>query len=122
MMQTIPDMADIELDKNKQKDEEDALKKASEEEEDILVNDFKERLSYNMLKEEKGISQSTSRHRRAKKRPDDGWTYIIKPLGSKGHLKIPSFAGKPDGTRRNLTEAEEMFERRKTPRRRRRID
>ena len=36
-------------DKNKQKDEEDALKKASEEEEDILVNDFKERLSYNML-------------------------------------------------------------------------
>jgi len=87
-------------------------------EEERLVEEFKEKLAFNMWKTGGDLERHVSRHKTAAKRPDDGWTYVIKPLDANGP---EPFAAKTDGTKRKLTDSEKTFQDRQKGRPRRKI-
>ena len=101
-------------------DREAEMKKVSEFEEKLLYNDFKDRLEYNLAHVGKDLERKASRHSRTIRRPEGGWTYIVKPLGPRGR-SLPAYAGKPDGSRRELTESEKLLQKRKTPKPRKKL-
>ena len=96
----------------------DVIAKKSKEEEDLLVEEFKERLEFNTGVTGKTISRE-SRFVRAPKRPDGGWNFVVKPLGKNAP---PPYVGMPDGSQREPTEDEKLYIKRNTPKARKRIE
>ena len=99
-------------------DIETRLLQDSAKEEDKLVSEFRERLEDNMWKKGKDLERRVSRHKTAAKRPEEGWTFVVKPLDANGP---PAFAVGPDGKKRELTESEQLFQDRRSGRPRRKI-
>lgn len=97
---------------------EELVQKRSREEEDVLVQEFKERLDFNTGVTGKGLSRQ-SRFINAPRRPKEGWSLMIKPLGKNAPAE---YVGLPDGTQREPNEDELLFIRQKMPRLRRRIE
>lgn len=63
-------------------------------------------------------------HKYSRRRPDDGWTYMVEKLGAqskRGSGGGWKFASLPDGSSRPLNDMEKMYVKRETPKRRRRI-
>ncbi|QDZ21666.1 hypothetical protein HOP50_06g41940 [Chloropicon primus] len=87
-------------------DIETRLLQDSANEEAKLVKEFKERLDYNMWKKGKNLERMVSRHKTAAKRPEEGWTFVVRSLDANGP---PAYAVEPDGKKRELTEDEQVF-------------
>ena len=89
-------------------------------EERHLVEEFKERLDYNL-----GITGQTiardSRRTKAVRRPKEGWSLLVTPIGKESKAKYERFVALPDGSTRDLTADEHLYVARKTPKQRRRI-
>jgi hypothetical protein len=88
-------------------------------EERHLVEEFKQRLDFNL-----GAGPTISRDSRrtkAVRRPKEGWSLLVTPIGKETKAKHERFVALPDGTRRGLTADERLYVERKTPRRRRKI-
>ena len=89
-------------------------------EERHLVEEFKERLDYNL-----GITGQTiardSRRTKAIRRPKEGWSLLVTPIGKESKAKHERFVALPDGSVRDLTADEQLYVARKTPKQRRRI-
>jgi len=97
---------------------EDVVARKSQEEEDVLVEEFKERLDFNTG----ATGKTISRQRRfvcAPQRPKEGWSFVVKPLGKNAP---PPFVGLPDGSQREPTEDEQLYIKRNTPKARKRIE
>ena len=63
-------------------------------------------------------------HKYSRRRPDDGWTYMVEKLGPQGKRGAGGgwkFISLPDGSSRPLNDMEKMYVKRETPKRRRRI-
>ena len=89
-------------------------------EERHLVEEFKERLDYNLGITGQTISRE-SRRTKAPRRPQEGWSLVVTPIGKESKAKHARFVALPDGTRRELTVDEQLYVARKTPKQRRRI-
>lgn len=89
----------------------------AEREEDMMVREFKERLDYNMGKIGKSLQRKKGK-RFAPKRPEEGWSLVVTPLGEK---KEDHYVAMPDGSKRELNEDEMLLIERKTPKPRRKI-
>ncbi|GAQ83209.1 hypothetical protein KFL_001390270 [Klebsormidium nitens] len=89
--------------------------KASERYEGIEYLEFLERLQFNRrLGEVKAKAED-------RKRPDEGWTFLIEELGKEGKRGKGGgkrFVAKADGTRRPLNDLEKLMMKRETPKRR----
>ena len=89
-------------------------------EEQHLVEEFKQKLDYNL-----GITGTTisreSRRTKAPRRPKEGWNLVITPLGKESKMKHQRYVAMPDGSKRELNEDEKLYMERKRPRPRRRI-
>jgi len=63
-------------------------------------------------------------HKYSRRRPDNGWSYMVEKLGSQGKRGAGGgwkFISLPDGSSRPLNDMEKMYVKRETPKRRRRI-
>jgi len=92
----------------------------AEREERHLVEEFKERLDFNLGVTGQTISRD-SRRTKAVRRPKEGWSLLVTPIGKDSKAKHERFVALPDGTRRGLTADEQLYVERKAPRRRRKI-
>ena len=99
-------------------DIETRLVQDSAKEEEKLVSEFKEKIDFNMWRTGKDLERRTSRHKTAARRPKEGWTFVVKPLGANGGTP---FAVEPSGKKRELTESEQLFQDRQKGRPRKRI-
>lgn len=86
-------------------------------EEANLVEEFKRALDFNMGNTGTDISRGNRRHA-APKRPDEGWSLAVTPLGPNA---AEAYIAQPDGTRRPLNPDEALLAERKTPRPRRKV-
>lgn len=89
-------------------------------EEKHLVEEFKQRLDYNLGMTGKTISRD-SRRTKAPRRPKEGWSLIITPIGKESKMKHERYVAMPDGSQRELNQDELLYMERKKPRPRRRI-
>ena len=92
----------------------------AEREEKHLVEEFKQKLDYNLGITAKSISRD-SRRTKAPTRPKEGWNLVVTPIGKESKSKYERYVALPDGTQRKLTEDEQVYIQRKTPKPRRRI-
>lgn len=89
-------------------------------EDEMLYQEFVERMNFNKMQ----LAGEVRRHKYSRRRPNDGWKFIVEKLGSKGKRGAGGgwkFASMPDGSSRPLDEKEKMYVRRETIRRRSRI-
>lgn len=92
----------------------------SQKEDEMLYQDFLQRMNFNKMK----MRGEVKVHKYSRRRPDDGWSMTVEKLGSKGKRGGGGgwkFVSLPDGSTRPLNEKEKMYVKRETPRRRRRI-
>ena len=89
-------------------------------EEKHMVEEFKQRLDYNLGITGKTISRD-SRRTKATRRPEEGWSLVITPIGKESKMKHERYVAMPDGTQRELNQDEKLYMERKRPRPRRRI-
>ncbi|KAL2488586.1 mucin-related [Forsythia ovata] len=89
-------------------------------EDEILYQEFVQRMDFNKMK----MAKKVKCHKYSRRRPSEGWNFMVEKLGPKGKRgngggwKFISIA---DGSSRPLNEFEKMFVKRETPRRRRKI-
>ncbi|CAA2974729.1 Probable phosphoglycerate mutase GpmB [Olea europaea subsp. europaea] len=92
----------------------------STKQDEILYQEFVQRMNFNKMK----IAKEVKCHKYSRRRPSEGWNFMVEKLGPKGKRgngggwKFISIA---DGSSRPLNEFEKMFVKRETPRRRRKI-
>ncbi|KAK8926412.1 hypothetical protein KSP39_PZI018812 [Platanthera zijinensis] len=89
-------------------------------EDQMLYEEFVQRLNFNKKK----FSGDVKWHKYSRRRPAEGWSFIVEKMGSKGKRGAGGgwkFASLPDGSSRGLNEMEKMYVKRETPKRRRRI-
>ncbi|XVF65247.1 hypothetical protein PTKIN_Ptkin09bG0232000 [Pterospermum kingtungense] len=92
----------------------------SKKEDEIMYQEFVQRLNFNKMK----IAGEVKRHKYSRRRPSNGWNFTVEKLGPKGKRGGGGgwkFVSLPDGSSRPLNEMEKMYVKRETPRRRRRI-
>ncbi|XWS09162.1 hypothetical protein CRYUN_Cryun40dG0062600 [Craigia yunnanensis] len=92
----------------------------SKKEDEMMYQEFVQRLNFNKMK----IAGEVKRHRYSRRRASNGWNFTVEKLGTKGKRGDGGgwkFVSLPDGSSRPLNEMEKMYVRRETPRRRRRI-
>lgn len=89
-------------------------------EERHLVEEFKEKLDYNLGITGQTISRQ-SRRTKTPRRPKEGWSLVVTPIGKESKLKHERFVALPNGSRRPLSPDEHLYVQRKTPKHRRRI-
>lgn len=89
-------------------------------EEEHLVEEFKQRLEFNIGITGKTISRD-SRRTKAPRRPKEGWNLVVTPIGKESKLKHTCYVAMPDGSQREPNEDEMLYMERKRPRPRRRI-
>ena len=89
-------------------------------EESQLVEEFRERLDFNTSFTGGSISRD-SRRTKAVRRPKDGWSLVVTPIGKESKAKHERFVAMPDGSRRELNADELLYVARKTPKKRRKV-
>ncbi|XP_027358999.1 uncharacterized protein LOC113867746 [Abrus precatorius] len=92
----------------------------SKREDEMLYQEFVEKMNFNKKK----MAGEVKCHKYSRRRSSDGWTFIVEKMGSRGKRGGGGgwkFASMPDGSTRSLNEMEKMYVRRETPRRRRKI-
>lgn len=102
------------------KDPDEKLWEISQREDEMLYQEFVQRMNFN--KEQ--IAGKVKCHKYSRRRPTEGWKFTIEELGPKGKRGRGGgrrFVGLPDGSRRPLNELEKMFLKRETNRPRRKI-
>ncbi|KAK2995801.1 hypothetical protein RJ640_026568 [Escallonia rubra] len=89
-------------------------------EDEILYQEFVQKMNFNKMKMAKQIKC----HKYSRRRPSDGWNFTVEkmgPRGKRGNAGGWKFVSQADGSSRPLNELEKMFVKRETPRRRRKI-
>ncbi|KAH0458287.1 hypothetical protein IEQ34_013602 [Dendrobium chrysotoxum] len=89
-------------------------------EDQMLYEEFVQRLNFNKKK----VAGEVKCHKYSRRRPPEGWSFTVEKLGSKGKRGAGGgwkFVSLPDGSSRSLNEMEKMYVKRETPKRRRRI-
>ncbi|KAJ8747059.1 hypothetical protein K2173_013157 [Erythroxylum novogranatense] len=94
----------------------------SKKEDDMLYEEFVQRLNFNKMK----FAGKVKCHKYSRRRPTEGWNMTVEKLGARGKRGGGGgggwkFVSMPDGSSRPLNETEKMYVKRETPRRRRRI-
>jgi len=102
------------------RDPDEVLYEISMKEDKMLYEEFVQRLEFNKKK----VAGEVKCHKYSRRRPDDGWTYMVEKLGPQGKRGAGGgwkFISLPDGSSRALNDMEKMYVKRETPKRRRRI-
>ncbi|EMS64221.1 hypothetical protein TRIUR3_32989 [Triticum urartu] len=102
------------------KDPDEVLYEISMKEDQMLYEEFVQRLEFNKKK----VAGEVKCHKYSRRRPDDGWAYMVEKLGPQGRRGSGGgwkFISLPDGSSRPLNDTEKMYVKRETPKRRRRI-
>ncbi|XP_075482808.1 protein GAMETE CELL DEFECTIVE 1, mitochondrial-like [Primulina tabacum] len=89
-------------------------------EDEMLYQEFVQRMNFNKMK----MAKKVKCHKYSRRRPAEGWNLTVEKLGSKdkrGNGGGWKFVSEADGSTRPLNEFEKMFVKRETPRRRRKI-
>ncbi|KAF8014097.1 hypothetical protein BT93_H0057 [Corymbia citriodora subsp. variegata] len=92
----------------------------SKKEDEMLYQEFVQRLNFNKMK----VAGKVKCHKYSRRRPSEGWNITVEKLGPRGKRGGGGgwkFVSLPDGSSRPLNEMEKMYVQRETPRRRRRI-
>ncbi|EES03763.1 hypothetical protein BDA96_03G352500 [Sorghum bicolor] len=102
------------------RDPDEVLYEISKKEDQMLYEEFVQRLEFNKKK----VAGEVKCHKYSRRRPDNGWSYMVEKLGSQGKRGVGGgwkFISLPDGSSRPLNDMEKMYVKRETPKRRRRI-
>ncbi|GLJ08434.1 hypothetical protein SUGI_0088660 [Cryptomeria japonica] len=102
------------------KDPDEMLWEISQKEDEMLYQEFVQRMNYNKAK----IAGKIKCHPYSRRRPNEGWKFTVEELGRKGKRGRGGgvkFVSLPDGSRRPLNELEKIFLKRETNRTRRKI-
>lgn len=102
------------------KDPDEKLWEISQREDEMLYQEFVQRMNFNKAQ----IGGKVKCHKYSRRRPPEGWKFTIEELGPKGKRGRGGgrrFVGLPDGSRRPLNDLEKMFLKRETNRPRRKI-
>nr|CAB3474543.1 unnamed protein product [Digitaria exilis] len=102
------------------RDPDEVLYEISMKEDQMLYEEFVQRLEFNKKK----VAGEVKCHKYSRRKPDDGWSYMVEKLGPQGKRGSGGgwkFISLPDGSSRPLNNMEKMYVKRETPRRRRRI-
>ncbi|CAD6236355.1 unnamed protein product [Miscanthus lutarioriparius] len=102
------------------RDPDEVLYEISVKEDQMLYEEFVQRLEFNKKK----VAGEVKCHKYSRRRPDNGWSYMVEKLGSQGKRGAGGgwkFMSLPDGSSRPLNDMEKMYVKRETPKRRRRI-
>eukprot|EP01018_Ginkgo_biloba_P005887 Gb_11832 [translate_table: standard] len=89
------------------KDKEEKPWEISQKEEDILLQEFERRMAFNKIQ----INSFIKSHIFSRRRPIDGWKYMIEELGpnaKRGKGGGQKFTGAPNGSRRAFDDEENM--------------
>ncbi|CAA2986591.1 Hypothetical predicted protein [Olea europaea subsp. europaea] len=89
-------------------------------EDEMLHQEFVQRMNFNKMK----MAKKVKCHKYSRRRPSKGWNFMVEKLGPKGKRGNGGgwkFISVADGSTRPLNEYEKMFVKRETPRRRRKI-
>ncbi|KAL8548967.1 hypothetical protein ACS0TY_008018 [Phlomoides rotata] len=89
-------------------------------EDEMLYQEFVQRLNFNKMK----FANKVKCHKYSRRRPSKGWNFMVEKLGSRGKRGNGGgwkFISEADGSTRPLNDFEKMFVKRETPRRRKRI-
>ncbi|WVZ68485.1 hypothetical protein U9M48_017419 [Paspalum notatum var. saurae] len=101
-------------------DPDEVLYEISMKEDQKLYEEFVQRLEFNKKK----VAGEVKCHKYSRRRPDDGWSYMVEKLGPQGKRGAGGgwkFISLPDGSSRPLNDMEKMYVKRETQKRRRRI-
>lgn len=86
----------------------------------VLIEEFKERMDWATWKVGTTLRRGISRHKKAPRRPQEGWSLVVRPLTpGKGDGYGEAFVAKPDGSTRELNSEEAYNLHRQRSRRRR---
>ncbi|XP_020113854.1 uncharacterized protein LOC109728007 [Ananas comosus] len=102
------------------RDPDEVLYEISMKEDQMLYEEFVQRLNFNKKK----VAGEVKCHKYSRRRPDDGWSFTVEKLGPGGKRGGGGgwkFVSLPDGSSRPLNDMEKMYVKRETPKRRRRI-
>ncbi|KAK4778184.1 hypothetical protein SAY87_018371 [Trapa incisa] len=102
------------------KDPDEVHYEISKKEDDMLYQEFVQRMNFNKMK----MAGHVKCHKYSRRRPSQGWNITVEKLGPRGKRGGGGgwkFMSLPDGSSRALNETEKMYVRRETPRRRRKI-
>ncbi|KAL0434989.1 UNVERIFIED_CONTAM: hypothetical protein Sradi_0206800 [Sesamum radiatum] len=89
-------------------------------EDEMLYQEFVQRMNFNKMK----MAKKVKCHKYSRRRPSEGWNFMVEKLGPRGKRGNGGgwkFISEADGSTRPLNEFEKMFVKRETPRRRRKI-
>ncbi|CAN0877453.1 Protein GAMETE CELL DEFECTIVE 1, mitochondrial [Linum grandiflorum] len=92
----------------------------SKKEDEMLYQEFVQRMEFNKMK----IAGMVKCHKYSRRRPTEGWNFTVEKMGAKGKRGGGGgwkFVSLPDGSTRPLDETEKVYVKRETPRRRRKI-
>ncbi|KAJ4723602.1 Ribosomal protein [Melia azedarach] len=92
----------------------------SQKEDEMLYQEFVQRMNFNKMK----VAGKVQCHRYSRRRPSEGWKFTVEKLGPRGKRGGGGgwkFVSMPDGSSRPLDEMEKMYVKRETPRHRRKI-
>ncbi|OAY84917.1 hypothetical protein ACMD2_20888 [Ananas comosus] len=102
------------------RDPDEVLYEISMKEDQMLYEEFVQRLNFNKKK----VAGEVKCRKYSRRRPDDGWSFPVEKLGpggKRGGSGCWKFVSLPDGSSRPLNDMEKMYVKRETPKRRRRI-
>ncbi|WOL13935.1 hypothetical protein Cni_G22715 [Canna indica] len=102
------------------RDPDEVLYEISTKEDQMLYEEFVQRLNFNKKK----VAGEVKCHKYSRRRPNDGWNFTVEklgPLDKRGSGGGWKFVSLPDGSSRSLNEMERMYVKRETPKFRRRI-
>ncbi|KAJ4750920.1 Ribosomal protein L20 [Rhynchospora pubera] len=102
------------------RDPDEVLYEISMKEDQMLYEEFVQRLEFNKKK----VAGEVKCHKYSRRRPDEGWNFTVEKLGQRdkrGHGGGWKFVSLPDGSSRSLNDMEKMYLKREKPKMRRRI-
>lgn len=102
------------------RDPDEVLYEISMKEDQMLYEEFVQKLNFNKKK----VAGEVKCHKYSRRRPSEGWSFTIEKLGPRGKRGGGGgwkFVSLPDGSSRALNDMEKMYVKRETPKHRRRI-
>lgn len=102
------------------RDPDEVLYEISMKEDEMLYQEFVQRMNFNKMK----MAKKVKCHKYSRRRPSEGWDFMVEKLGPRGKRGNGGgwkFISQADGSSRPLNDDEKMFVKRETPQRRRKI-
>ncbi|XP_078182778.1 ribosomal protein L20 [Carex rostrata] len=102
------------------RDPDEVLYEISMKEDQMLYEEFVQRLEFNKKK----VAGEVKCHKYSRRRPDEGWNFTVEKLGPRDKRGAGGgwkFVSLPDGSSRELNDMEKMYLKREKPKMRRRI-